>query len=54
MANILILILHLLTEKILEIPRCYELGSLSHFINDRAAAFQDLPGFPEVAPDPSG
>jgi len=31
----------------------YQLGSLSHFINARAAEYQDLPGFPEVAPDPS-
>jgi len=31
----------------------YQLGSLSHFINARAADYQDLPGFPEVAPDPS-
>eukprot|EP00090_Calanus_glacialis_P025590 TRINITY_DN4005_c0_g1_i1.p1 TRINITY_DN4005_c0_g1~~TRINITY_DN4005_c0_g1_i1.p1 ORF type:complete len:1074 (-),score=457.80 TRINITY_DN4005_c0_g1_i1:225-3446(-) len=31
----------------------YQLGSLSHFINARAAGYQDLPGFPEDAPDPS-
>jgi len=31
----------------------YQLGSLSHFINARANDYQDLPGFPEVAPDPS-
>merc|ERR1719192_1130550 len=31
----------------------YQLGSLSHFINARAAGYQDLPSYPEVAPDPS-
>jgi len=31
----------------------YQLGSLSHFINARAADYQDLPGFPEEAPDPT-
>jgi len=31
----------------------YQLGSLSHFINNRAPGYQDLPPFPEVAPDPS-
>jgi len=31
----------------------YQLGSLSHYINARASGYQDLPGFPEVAPDPS-
>ncbi len=29
----------------------YQLGSLSHFINARAAGYQDLPEFPEQAPD---
>ena len=28
----------------------YQLGTLSHFINARAAGYQDLPGFPEDAP----
>jgi len=31
----------------------FQLGSLSHFINARAAEYQDLPSFPAVAPDPS-
>eukprot|EP00092_Neocalanus_flemingeri_P004082 GFUD01004394.1.p1 GENE.GFUD01004394.1~~GFUD01004394.1.p1 ORF type:complete len:1115 (+),score=399.94 GFUD01004394.1:146-3346(+) len=31
----------------------YQLGSLSHFINSRAAEYQDLPSFPAVPPDPS-
>ena len=31
----------------------YQLGPFSHFSNARAADYQDLPGFPEVAPDPS-
>ena len=30
----------------------FQLGSLSHFINARAAGYQDLPSHPEVAPDP--
>ena len=31
----------------------YQLGSLSHFINARAAEYQDLPSFPAIPPDPS-
>lgn len=31
----------------------YQIGSLSHFINARANEYQELPDFPEVAPDPS-
>ena len=31
----------------------YQLGSLSHYINARAAGYHDLPDFPEVPPDPT-
>jgi len=31
----------------------YQLGSLSHYINARAMGYQDLPEYPEEAPDPS-
>ena len=31
----------------------YQLGSLSHFLNARANGYQDLPEYPETAPDPS-
>uniref|UniRef100_A0A1E1XLB5 AP-3 complex subunit beta n=1 Tax=Amblyomma sculptum TaxID=1581419 RepID=A0A1E1XLB5_AMBSC len=31
----------------------YQIGSLSHFINAKANGYQELPDFPEVAPDPS-
>eukprot|EP00088_Acartia_fossae_P039323 TRINITY_DN4092_c0_g1_i1.p1 TRINITY_DN4092_c0_g1~~TRINITY_DN4092_c0_g1_i1.p1 ORF type:complete len:820 (+),score=172.63 TRINITY_DN4092_c0_g1_i1:46-2460(+) len=31
----------------------YQLGSLSHFINAKATGYQDLPEYPDVAPDPS-
>lgn len=31
----------------------YQIGSLSHFINAKASGYQELPDFPEVAPDPS-
>ncbi|XP_055380324.1 AP-3 complex subunit beta-2 [Condylostylus longicornis] len=31
----------------------YQLGSLSHYMNIRAAGYKDLPDFPEVPPDPS-
>ena len=31
----------------------YQLGSLSHLLNMRATGYQDLPSFPEVAPDPT-
>lgn len=31
----------------------YQLGSLSHLLNMRATGYQDLPVFPEVAPDPT-
>ncbi len=31
----------------------FQLGSLSHFLNVRAAGYQDLPEFPTDAPDPS-
>jgi AP-3 complex subunit beta len=29
------------------------LGTLSHFLNVKATGYQDLPGFPAEAPDPS-
>ena len=29
------------------------MGSLSHMINLKAGGYQELPEFPEVAPDPS-
>ncbi|RZF39219.1 hypothetical protein LSTR_LSTR010313 [Laodelphax striatellus] len=32
---------------------CFQLGSLSHYIDTRAAGYHDLPDFPQVAPDPS-
>lgn len=31
----------------------YQLNSLSHLLNMRAAGYHDLPAFPEVAPDPT-
>ena len=31
----------------------YQLGSLSHYLNSKVNGYQDLPDFPEVAPDPS-
>ncbi|CAB4054185.1 AP3B [Lepeophtheirus salmonis] len=31
----------------------YQLGSLSHFLNNRVQGYQDLPEFPREAPDPS-
>ena len=31
----------------------YQLGTLSHLINARAHGYQELPEWPEVAPDPS-
>ena len=31
----------------------YQLGTLSHIINTRATGYQQLPDWPEVAPDPS-
>ena len=31
----------------------YQLGTLSHVINSKAYGYQDLPEWPEVAPDPS-
>ena len=31
----------------------YQLGTLTHVINQRAQGYQDLPGWPEVAPDTS-
>ena len=31
----------------------FMLGSLSHLLNARASGYQELPEFPEVAPDPS-
>lgn len=31
----------------------FQLGSLSHYLNMRASGYQDLPSFPEVAPDSS-
>ncbi|KAL5004173.1 hypothetical protein ScPMuIL_017629 [Solemya velum] len=31
----------------------YQLGTLSHILNNRATGYQELPEWPEVAPDPS-
>uniref|UniRef100_F1KVB7 AP-3 complex subunit beta n=1 Tax=Ascaris suum TaxID=6253 RepID=F1KVB7_ASCSU len=31
----------------------FQLGTLSHYLNQRCARYRDLPQFPEVAPDPS-
>uniref|UniRef100_T1I5H4 AP-3 complex subunit beta n=1 Tax=Rhodnius prolixus TaxID=13249 RepID=T1I5H4_RHOPR len=31
----------------------YQMGSLTHYINMRAAGYHDIPDFPEVAPDPA-
>ena len=31
----------------------YQLGSMSHYLNSRAPGYQDLPDYPETAPDPS-
>lgn len=31
----------------------FQLGSLSHYINQRATGYKDLPDFPTVAPDPT-
>lgn len=31
----------------------FQLGSLSHFLNQRCRRYRDLPQFPEIAPDPS-
>ena len=31
----------------------YQLGSMSHYLNSRAPDYQDLPDYPDVAPDPS-
>ncbi|XP_055614239.1 AP-3 complex subunit beta-2 [Uranotaenia lowii] len=33
--------------------KCFQLGSLSHYLNMRANGYQDLPQFPETAPDSS-
>uniref|UniRef100_A0A224X613 AP-3 complex subunit beta n=1 Tax=Panstrongylus lignarius TaxID=156445 RepID=A0A224X613_9HEMI len=30
----------------------YQMGSLTHYINMRAAGYHDIPDFPELAPDP--
>lgn len=42
---------------VLESKHCdreqYQLGSLSHLLNMRVSGYQDLPDFPEVAPDPT-
>lgn len=31
----------------------FQLGSLSHFLNQRCRRYRDLPQFPEIPPDPS-
>lgn len=31
----------------------FQVGSLSHMINLKASGYQELPQYPEVAPDPS-
>ena len=31
----------------------YQLGSMSHYLNAKVNGYQELPDFPEVAPDPS-
>merc|ERR1711894_108296 len=31
----------------------YQLGSMSHYLNSRAPGYQDLPNYPETAPDQS-
>ena len=31
----------------------FQLGSMSHYLNAKVSGYQDLPDFPEVAPDPS-
>ncbi|KAK6106243.1 Adaptin N terminal region family protein [Brugia pahangi] len=31
----------------------FQLGSLSHFLNQRCRRYRDLPQFPQIAPDPS-
>lgn len=31
----------------------FQLGSLSHLLNAKAGGYQELPDWPEVAPDPS-
>merc|ERR1719266_1470044 len=31
----------------------YQLGSMSHYLNSKVNGYQELPDFPEVAPDPS-
>ena len=31
----------------------YQLGTLSHIINTRTTGYQQLPDWPEVAPDPT-
>lgn len=31
----------------------FQLGSLSHFLNQRCRRYRDLPQFPVIAPDPS-
>ena len=31
----------------------FQVGSLSHMINLKASGYQELPPYPEVAPDPS-
>ncbi|XP_059089750.1 AP-3 complex subunit beta-2-like [Tigriopus californicus] len=41
------------TESKFKDREVYQLGSLSHFLNIRANGYQDLPSFPDVAPDSS-
>ena len=31
----------------------FQLGSMSHYLNAKVTGYQELPDFPEVAPDPS-
>lgn len=42
-----------ITESKFKDRQVYQLGSLSHFLNIRANGYQDLPNFPDVAPDSS-
>lgn len=46
--NIAIEMFHLFSDR-----QGFQVGSLSHMINLKASGYQELPPYPEVAPDPS-
>lgn len=44
--------IHIILDTILDREQ-FQLGSLSHFLNQRCRRYRDLPQFPQIAPDPS-